>query len=210
MKIVTAIIGLMFMANTVYAQVLPADIQSLKGELLLQNEDGKEIPFRSGLVNVEINRPSKATSPLRWMKKELVLKIQDADNTFLFRIPKSALKGENSFKVSRGDSEQNAQVNASFSRQGYDQQNIEEAVSCTYAVHNHIPVTLMDGNGNYTTTMEMQTTWEKGSQLALVKKEQWTETIEIQIRSKTGEVTLRTQPQEKVKTTTLKTLQSCR
>lgn len=209
MKIATAVLCLLFIAPTVHAEELPADVQSLKGKLSLMNDDGKVVEVRTGLLKLEIDTPSALSSPLRRMKGERVVKITDSSDTYVFRIPKSSIKGENNFQVSAGDSEQDAQLISSFSKNNYQSQQVQTYEACQYGVQVPTTITSQDGNGNFVTSASITTQWYSGTQGVLVQSESWTETISVQIKTKQGELILKTQPQNRAKATRLNTLTSC-
>ncbi|AFY02416.1 Hypothetical protein Bdt_2735 [Bdellovibrio bacteriovorus str. Tiberius] len=182
----------------------------LRGSLELLNQDGRAIEIKDGTIKLEISKPSKLSSPVRWMKNERVVRIQDQENVFEFRIPKSSIKSDGQFLVSSKAAEQRANLSSVVQKSEVNSERLEVVKGCSYFVLVPTPVTHVDGNGNISTTIEMQQQTYSGRQEVLVHAMTWTEQVVMQIYNDEGAVEIKSEPAARNEEVVVRELSDCR
>ena len=210
MKALWVAICLLSVSLTSLAEEQLASVRVVKGRLELLNQDGRAVAIKDGAVKLEISKPSKLSSPVRWMKNERVVRIQDQGHVFEFRIPKSSIKGEGQFLVSAEAAEQSANLSSVVQKSDVTSERLEVVKGCSYFVLVPTPVTRVDSNGNISTTIEMQQQSYSGRQDVLVHAMNWTEQVIMQVYNEEGTVEIKSEPVARHDEVVVRELSDCR
>jgi hypothetical protein len=143
MKKAITLFCLLLISYTARAEEFLATIKVTSGTVTLETDDGKMVDLKDGITKLSLDRPSLVQSPIRTVRSERVLLLNDLVNRFTFRIPSSLMKGVGQFSVSSVSAEQKAHIVSTVFTANNASKKVEKEMECIFKA----PVAAIENQG---------------------------------------------------------------